>query len=146
MVKLLFSTESGLVSAGIRAFTWSPWSHVDIVFGDWMIGAYPGAGVQHIPLAERIAQARDFALFDVPGLDDAKAEDCALAEVGKAYDWSGVVGIGLHRDWQSPDKWFCSELAAYVARQCGVELLGGDYRRITPGMLALSPVLVPSQK
>lgn len=145
-MQLLFSTETGAGSAIIRAFTWSPWSHVDLVFGQDIIGAYPGVGVERINIMERIGAAKDWALFDVPGLEDAAALKCAMAELNKPYDWRGVFGVGLHRDWQSKDKWFCSELAAYVAQACNLPLLNGDYKRITPGMLAMSPILKAAKK
>jgi uncharacterized protein YycO len=80
--------------------------------------------------------------FTVPGLDMEAAVSAARTQLGKPYDWGAIVGIALHRDWRAPDKWFCSELVAWACEQAGTKLLRFDnLDRVTPGQLALSPLL-----
>jgi hypothetical protein len=133
--RLLFTTKPGPIAGIIRACTWSEYSHVDIVDGDHVIGAYPGRGVERVPLVQRLAECTRADFFVVPDLDSSKAIAEAVAQLTKPYDWAGVVGIGLHRDWQCANKWFCSELVAYVAERCNVPLVHGGYKRVTPQML-----------
>lgn len=50
---------------------------------------------------------------------------------GCGYDISAIVGWPLKRNWQAPDKWFCSELYAQAVLEVG--LFGQiPKRRITP--------------
>lgn len=146
MLKLLFTTESGPASALIRTFTWSDYSHVDLVFGNEVIGAYPGRGVERIPIDDRLKAASKAAFFMADGIEESAALEKAMSQINKPYDWLGVIGIGLHRDWQCQDKWFCSEFASWVAMQCGKPLLAGNFRRITPQDLLLSPMLEPAKE
>ena len=71
---------------------------------------------------------------DVQDLSQAQAVIAAAeSQIGKPYDWLGVLGIGLHRDWQEPDRWFCSEMAAWAFQQAGRPLFRPDaLYRITP--------------
>jgi hypothetical protein len=43
----------------------------------------------------------------------------AISQIGKPYDVWGVIGLGLHRDWQSDDAWWCSEFAEAVLAAAG---------------------------
>lgn len=45
--------------------------------------------------------------------------DFLLAQEGKPYDKTGILGFVVDRDWQEPDSWFCSELVAAALSQCG---------------------------
>ena len=39
------------------------------------------------------------------------------SQIGKPYDKTGALGLGLHRDWQEDDAWWCSELIPWAAQQ-----------------------------
>ena len=92
----------------------------------------------------RFASRRGVAIYDpdpatqiqrcqVQGLDLAAAVAVAGTQLGKPYDFTAVLGIGLHRDWTETDSWFCSELAAWACLHAGVPLLRFDrLNRITP--------------
>lgn len=69
----------------------------------------------------------------------------ALAQVGKSYDLTALLGILAHRDWREDDSWFCSELVA-AAFEAGDEPLLNPHaklNRITPEQNYLSPKLTP---
>ena len=58
-------------------------------------------------------------------------------------DVTAIVGLGLHRDWQEDDRWFCSELVAWAFEKAGEPLFRAEVlRRVTPQhlwMLAPAP-------
>ena len=54
--------------------------------------------------------------------DEAKAEEFAIAQLGKDYDYLGIIGFWFNRDFHKDDKWYCSELAAEIIRAGGLEL------------------------
>jgi uncharacterized protein YycO len=55
-------------------------------------------------------------------------------QVGKPYDFKGIAGIALGRDWQEPDSWFCSELIAAALCHSGVfpPRLATEFNFVTP--------------
>ncbi|MEW6647176.1 MAG: hypothetical protein AB1450_08265 [Pseudomonadota bacterium] len=102
-----------------------------------LLGAVPG-GVSirpYDPSALRIERH----LVDAP---DSVLQR-ALSQLGKPYDWPGVLGYAARRDWQEDDSWFCSELVAWAFQAEGFPLLrAADAWRINPRDLLLSPLLL----
>jgi hypothetical protein len=42
------------------------------------------------------------------------------SQIGKPYDWRGVVAFGLgDRDWRDNSAWFCSELQVWATEAAG---------------------------
>jgi hypothetical protein len=60
-------------------------------------------------------------------------------QIGKPYDDKAVIGLGLGRDWRSPDSWFCSELDAAALCACGIfpPHLADELNHVTPRDLLL---------
>lgn len=140
-MKILFCTSSLPGAALIRAVTWSDYSHVAIIDGDEAIeSVWPRVRVT--PLADVIASHPDHIIVDFPCLSPIAAIKAARSQVGKPYDLTGILGIGLHRDWQETDSWFCSELVAWAFAQGGTPLFRPEaMHRITPQHLwMLSPI------
>jgi hypothetical protein len=148
-IELLFSRRVHPGSAVIRAFTWSAWSHVDVLDSatryERLFGATAKDGVQWGKTEDRIDHASRYAFASV----DTDVHPVQLAsfwmflgrQEGKAYDWSAVFGIGIHRDWAEDDKWFCSELVAAAFGHVGIELAHKKLNRVTPQDLWESPLL-----
>lgn len=67
-------------------------------------------------------------------LDTDLGVSYALSQLGKPYDWSGVVALPIKRDWQEPDSWFCSELVAQSLHLDGL-LDVPQASRVSPGDL-----------
>lgn len=44
--------------------------------------------------------------------------------LGKPYDYTGILGLGINRDWQENDMWFCSEDVADTLKRSGLQLTG----------------------
>lgn len=146
-VEILFTRRATIGSDLIRALTWSPFSHVDIIVRKdrlapvreaFVIGAEAVAGVVRRPLAERLATASRAAIMHIACEHSDEVEHAAASQLGKPYDWRGLLGLGVRRRWQDDDKWFCSELVAWAFEQAGHRLFRPDtHSRITPQHLWL---------
>lgn len=132
-IQLLFSTTHHPFSGLIRAATWSRWSHVALVAGPHVIEAVALEGVRQVSKAYAIERASAYSLVDLPARNPQAIIDAARGQIGKPYDWTAIVGLGLRRDWQEDDSWFCSELVAWAADQAGEAWFRQEaLRRVTP--------------
>lgn len=141
--RIIFSTNNIIGSVLIRIGTWSRYSHCDFITEKGtVIGATAFGGVHEYDLAERIADSTHYAIYEVDAERDA-VEAAIRPQLGKAYDWLGCMGIAMHRDWRSDDKWFCSELIAYAFEKAGTPLVNPELylNRVTPEALLRSPML-----
>lgn len=138
-MKLLFTRRRHIGSWLIRFVTWSEYSHVDIVIDDhYLIGSVAGDGVVINSINYRLDKASKAVVMNLPvkSIDDAVSY--AKSQIGKGYDWWGVIGIGLKRDWQDDDKWSCAEFVAAVAKHSGQKPFDSKfYHRITPQHLLM---------
>lgn len=112
-----------------------------MVAGQYVIEAVALEGVRQVPKAYAIQRASDYCLVNLPAYNAQAIIEAARSQLGKPYDWTAVAGLGLHRDWQEEDSWFCSELVAWAADQAGEPWFRQEaLRRITPQHLwMLSP-------
>lgn len=148
-LRLLFCTNPiNPFSWVIRAGSWSTWSHVAIVSGDSVIEAVAIDGVSQRALADRKKQDPRWQLVDFACANPQGVIEAARSQIGKPYDYTGVLGIGFHRNWQQDDAWFCSELVAWAFQQAGCPLFRtGASRRVTPQDLwMLSPSIGTAQQ
>jgi uncharacterized protein YycO len=138
-MRILFCSSNTPLSWAIRLLTWSKHSHVAILApNNETVYEATSPRVHKTTLAalkkyETTIQAVDFHL--------ARPE-AAIAwletQVGKPYDWTALLSFIVHRDWASPNKWFCSELAAMAWDKGGSPLFRRDaVFLISPGMLWL---------
>lgn len=128
-----FVTEATLGSWAIRFGTHSDFSHVDVVLpsGD-LLGARSAGGVQI-----RKPDYTQFSLIRrvvIPCSDDEGQAyyEFLRAQVGKPYDWKGVVGFAVNRDWRATDCWFCSELDIAAKEVAKIIKVATPASRITP--------------
>jgi hypothetical protein len=150
-MKLLFCNSNLIGSWIIRKLTFSQWSHVAIVDGDYVIEAvWPR--VRRVPLAHVIETHRDheFAEIDVPlghielfpaDIDvdfESIAMSFAESQIGKLYDLRALFGlITPTRDWERPEEWDCAELVAAAINAGSRKPIFRDKARVTPQMLYL---------
>lgn len=134
-VRVAFTRRRTLGSLLLRTFLWSAWSHCAILAGDTAIEAST-AGVRERPSADLLGDASEYAIVELPG-DEAAVAQWMRTQLGKPYDWWGVLGIGLRRRWQADDHWFCSELVAWAFDRAGYPLVRVQSWRITPRDLYL---------
>ena len=142
-VRLVFTRRHALGSLVLRTFLWSAWSHVALIDGDEIIEAAAGHGVRVRPLAELLGEASEHEVIALPARSPRAVLAAARSQVGKPYDWRGVLGIGARRRWHDTDAWFCSELVAWAFARGGSPLVRIDTWRITPRDLYL-PIFPPA--
>lgn len=133
-MRVLYSRSHSLGSLLIRLVTWSRWSHCAIVTDAATViesRALLG-GVVEREMSTAIADATTLKFVEVQTADDAAGIAWARQQVGKPYDWSGVIGIALHRVWDEPDRWFCSELVEAALAAAGRRRFRVELGRVTP--------------
>lgn len=146
MITLQFATSAGFGSKVIRWFTYSDFSHVDVVLPDGtLLGARANGGVKIRPAGyEKFIKTARF-VADVPADVEAKIYAFLHAQVGKPYDKTGIVNLVFQkRNWHDDDSWFCSELVAAAFEAAGWPLVVvPDPERVTPRDLTTSTRLRP---
>lgn len=135
---LRFSTDKDFISTGIKLFTQSKFSHVDVYLGNnEFLSALPKKGVC---IHNEPVGYEEYYSLDING---SLSNKFLLDQLGKPYDWTAIWGFLLHkRNWQEDDKWFCSELIA-AAINLEQPIYSKALHRITPKDLLKSPFLIP---
>lgn len=139
-VSVLYSTTKSPFSWAVRLLTWSRWSHVSLICGDYVIEAHALHGVVKTPLSEALREADEYLIEQIPCSRPDAVIAAAGRQVGKRYDWLALFGFLFRRDWQAIDKWFCSELVAWSFQAAGCPLFRAErLRRVTPEHLYMLP-------
>lgn len=136
-VKILYCRTKHWSTPVLRTVMWSPWSHVAIIMGDeddTVIDAtFKAGGVARRRLSEVIVDSSKHEIVPVACPDPQAAYDWARSQLGRPYDTLGVLGIGLHRNWQDEGAWFCSEFAEAGLAAGGNQRFANRYTgRVTP--------------
>lgn len=133
-----FSRGVGLAGAVVRAYTNSRFAHVGFLLEDgYVLDATPQYGVA----IRRQSVLPGDALFEVSVSAETMTEAMtwAQAQIGRPYDWRGILGLGLHRDWHDDGQWWCSELVLGAFETTAEPLLHtGFVTRVTPRDLLFS--------
>jgi uncharacterized protein YycO len=125
-----------VVSPAISWITGHWANHCDLMTGDGtMISAMPLFGVQEWP--ERVVQVRRVEYVEVPCGDvpSAMAKAYARAQIGKPYDYGGVISYPFRSRWSDQRKWFCSELTAAALEVAGIIDVSKTVQRVSPADL-----------
>lgn len=134
MVELVFTDNKFLAARLIRAFTWSDYCHVG--FYDRKNGSVIDSRSDRKGVTEYAFEdlKKDYSRILIRSLPNVPREalEIARSQLGKPYDWTALAGLGLHRDWQETDKWFCSELVTWACQQTGAEVINKQSWRVTP--------------
>jgi uncharacterized protein YycO len=162
---IIVSTTSAFISGAIRAVSGSPVSHAGIYTGSGTIIEAIGAGVVERPIADSLRDDSLAVAFRKPGLTDAQAQhavEFALAQVGRSYNYFGIVrqaayryhssycnllpaslqdrcrGVVARVDLGTSDgsTFFCSQLVIAAYREAGAPLTTTDPQWTDPGQLA----------
>lgn len=114
----------------VRGCTWSPWSHAAIGTGPaigTVIESKPTMGVQEGWFSDFIWDNDVIEALDLYCKDEDAAIQFARDQIGKPYDFGGVIAIPFHqRDWHDPNRWFCFELVAAAFEAGGTPLFRKD--------------------
>jgi len=81
-------------------------------------------------------------IYEIPCTE--KQQDCFYqgikGELGKGYDLRGFLSFIRGRDYNNPNKWFCSELIYYCLNNAKIDLLQNvEPWQVWPKMLHISP-------
>lgn len=138
-VRIRLATDRNIISDIIRWYTWSQWSHVDLIAPDGkLIGARYKNGVQARP-ADYGHFTRTLTL-EAPKAPDS-IYDWAYQQIGKPYSTRTILGLAFRQDFSDDNEFDCSEFAIMGSIQCGYPFLRTTHAgRITPRDLALSPL------
>lgn len=137
----------GLLSSLIRWQTRGDYSHAALLLpgGTKVIESWPGVGVRF----HTITDWSGIDVYSVHGLLSAQW-DMALAFATRQerlqcpYDWRDDLRFLTRTKGGEPGKWFCSELVMASFARGGVKLLQRvEDWRVSPEMLATSPLLIP---
>lgn len=137
-IKLRFISEHSIGSAAIRFWTWSKYSHVDIVLPEGYLGARKD-GVKIRPFDYCKPSRVDMGIIECSDEVANKVIEFAKAQIGKPYDFEAITGIVFHRDWAEDDSWICSELVAAAFQNADDNLIDNKANRVTPQMLIELP-------
>lgn len=126
----------GAGSGLIKWFTRGDYSHNSLVFefNDRReeVESIQGSGViKHEPVPFENADFDEY-LIPVSDAQVRKAYKLSSSLLGAKYDWSGIAGFLLRSKKLTDEKWFCSELAAYVCYKVGYPLSRRQPWRETP--------------
>jgi len=87
----------------------------------------------------------EFSVYsvDVSPSQKEKIESFLKEQIGKPYDWLGILGFPLRsRKLERKNRWFCSELVFTAFKQAGVELLKNTHpAEVSPRLFLKSPLL-----
>lgn len=138
-ITVVFTRRRALGSVLIRAWMHSRFSHCALVDTEaqTVIEATARRGVIERPLAELLAESSYHETVRIPCRAPALALLTARREVGKPYDWRGVLGFWVRRDWNRGNAWFCSELIAGVLERIGESAFRRSPHRVSPEQLYL---------
>ena len=131
-MKLILCTKPGISSALLRLVMWSKWSHSAVLDGGVVIDTTLWQdGVKPHTSEDFFAKYPTYELRDIE-VDETPARYWLTAQIGKKYDWTALFSFIVQRDWQDPDKWFCSELTEAMISKFGKPRFRASAQRITP--------------
>ena len=135
-MRIIFATDNDPLSVAIRTATACPWHHVGAVFDDYVIEArFAGVLYTHI---DEVKARGEYYIIDYPLDDEDEAKRFALDQVGKEYDFIGLVGFQFRLGLQDPDKWYCSELIQAIAVAGGSPIVRENLKGVSPRDLWVS--------
>lgn len=137
---------TSLVSKAIKFINWSEYSHASWMTSDG--GEYESwdtVGVRYSSIfGSQHTKGTEVDLFEIKL---TKAEIDALEmffreQMGKKYDYMGILGFLMRKDEHVHNRWFCSELIAAGFESIKKPLLRNiPSYKVYPGMIAYSTLL-----
>lgn len=133
---IIYSRSWTIGSPLIRhADRWGQWSHCGVVVPDGrVIEARAFHGVVATPRRDfdKRASSQEVVHITVPDLDAGLA--WLDQQVGKGYDYAGILGNAFRQNWHDPERWQCAELVEAFLASCGRARFRADAWRISPNM------------
>jgi uncharacterized protein YycO len=133
-----------LTSWIISKKTWSDITHTSAFLNDEVVIEAWGGGVTKRTWREGHTPGTRIRIMRVECTWEQEEKFYAFLEsqIGKKYDFAGILGFGLSANLECKDRWFCSELIFAAAQYAGIELLKRiEAHKVYPGLLDVSPRL-----
>lgn len=140
---LLFRGQ-GVISALIRWQTRGAVSHAAILLPDGrVLEAWQGDGVR----IKTLESWKDVEAYEIEGATELQWADAiqfAELQVGRGYDYLGIIRFISRKYLPENDRWFCSELVYKAFEVAGIKLFERiNASEVSPGLLRVSPKLKP---
>ena len=145
-------TEPKIGSAFIRYFSWSPYSHIDLVLppdaplpppkAGTFLGARLKGGVAIRPTHYTKPTKELYVQFMFSKEDAMKGYHFAYDQLGKPYDFRAILAFPFHFLAKPTDgtKWFCDELSTSIMKAAGKIMYAREpFSRLTPRDDAIWP-------
>lgn len=131
-MKAVFTIRNDWVGRTITCIDKGPFNHCGIYepahdsTGGFIIEAMPFKGVRKKPLGPLLDEVEGFAIVE---LKDLPQEYIAKAwldqQIGRRYDWRGLLGIAFGANWTNEEKWVCAPLTLMTFIMAGASLSNG---------------------
>jgi uncharacterized protein YycO len=129
---LVLCTHSGFGAWFLRTVMWSKYSHAAILDGNTVTDTtFCQGGVKQHHAKDFFEHYKTFELREIE-VDETIARLWLADQVGKGYDWTALLSFVVQRNWQEPDKWFCSELCEAMIDKFGKPRFRASASRVTP--------------
>ena len=116
----------------IRIFTFSQWNHVAIEIDGQVYEARGITGVTRRSAKVYLKEWAESATVNVKVPSPSSAVTFLEAQLGKGYDYGGIIALPFRKSWHGRSKWFCSELVAAALLAAGLPKMRVDAYRVTP--------------
>ena len=135
---VIFTRRRHLGSVAIRTWMRSRFSHCAVLdpMTNTVIEAVYG-GVRERPLLDLIQEASCWESVEISMRNPTQFLAVLRGQIGKPYDWKGVLGFWFRRNWRDDKAFFCSELIAWGLEVCGQPAFRREAYRISPEQLYL---------
>jgi hypothetical protein len=111
---MIFTNSKKPAAPLIRFVTWSQFSHVAVMIDDDTIVHADFKGVRVEPIKDLQDRSDNWMIVEYECENPQDVISACLTQVGKPYDFTGLVGIIIRDiDIQDDSKWWCSELPMY---------------------------------
>lgn len=121
-IKVIFTRSEQIGSKFLQWAQRSKWSHVEILFDDYIIGARSTKGVQRYTL-ESVSKDHEVGVINCTAAAAKKFKEFMESHVGDKYDWRAYLGFVFYYNSHSSDKWFCSELIQEGLKYANIEVI-----------------------
>lgn len=136
-MKIAFLKGRGIIDLAIRLWTWSKYSHCEIIFND---GRTFGCDVSFPGTTKYTKKTYDPAYWDIFNLDISLEQENIIRkftnqEVNCKYDWIGIFFTQfIPLGFEMKARWFCSEVVTAAFQKIGW-LLGIQPKKVSPKKL-----------
>jgi len=128
-MKVAFLKGTGLIDRLIQIWTFSKYSHCEIIFSDGITFGNGLAFPYKTQMSHKLYSHVDWDFVEVAVSKETeqKMMNFCWTQVDKEYDWKAIFfSMILPFRQQNPNKWICSEIGVEIFRQ------GGYFRDVKP--------------